>query len=148
MKAHRISRKALPLALLPVAAAGVVFLLVPTTPPPPRENLPRLVAPAPDRVATGDGSVVRGEVQSHSGTHTTVRLPDGTVRLLTDVSEVKRGSPRRGPRRRVTLRNGRSLIGEVLGEGSGAVELRLESGTLVTLRPEDVERVDEPPQGK
>lgn len=119
-------------------AAGAVAFLISDEPAP----LPR--APAPDRVRLTSGESLRGEVLAEGTGHATVRLEDGRVVLLESarLANIERATPRSGPLRTVRLRSGRSLIGQLLSQRDGLLEIRLASGTVVSLRASDVASVE------
>jgi hypothetical protein len=120
-----------------LAAAAVAFLIAgdPNPLPP---------APAPDRVRLTSGESLRGEVLAEGTSHATVRLEDGRVVLLESarLAKVERAARRTGPLRTVRLRSGRSLSGQLLSQRDGVVEIRLASGTLVSLSASDVASVE------
>lgn len=149
MESRRISRKTLLLALLPLlAVAGIAGLLATDGPPASEAISPRSPGPTPDRLTLDDGEELRGEVLEASTDHVTLRLADGTVRLVSRerVQELRRGPTRAGEAVRVRLRSGRTVEGELVRRTAQGIELRLmPSGTLVSLRREDVTQVEEQP---
>ena len=142
MSFRRISRKSLPLALVPVLAAASLVLLLPGSSPELQPvPLPRT---PPDRVTLEDGRQLRGEVLREGADHVVVRLPDGRQTLLERerIKRVQRGPLAAGHAVRVRLRSGRVVSGRLVAEGPASIDLLLESGTRVALRRADVASIE------
>lgn len=152
MAFHKISRRTLPLALLPVAGAilALVVFFWPTDPPPPP---PRpTVTPARksepftsgDKLVLQDGTTLQGEVLREGRTHVVMRYPDGRIRLVSKakLKEQALGARRPGTPARLRLKNGRLLEGQLLQRTAHTVEFRLGTGTVVMFRVQDIASIE------
>jgi hypothetical protein len=144
VQSRKLSRWAIPLALLPVVAAGSLLILIPGGDP----DVSRRPAPAPipilDRLTLDDGQLLEGELLGQGPEYLRFRLPSGSVRLVPSarVRFLERGSQAKGEQVSVTLRNQKVIQGVLLKRSPQWIELRLTSGTQVTLRQADIASVE------
>lgn len=142
MSSSRISRKSVPLALLPILAAGALVLLATDAPEP--AAVSPAPWPAPDRLTLEGGETLEGTLLTQGEAHVTLRLSNGDVRLIRRdrLRGLERGRQARGAPVRVRLRSGRVVLGELLERTDASVRLRLPSGTVLPLNTADVAAIE------